>query len=145
VKAPEHGASVENRQQRAVSVQEKPAVGLEHVNKARGNSRSKGKLGAKKVSGCEATDKGSVQGIRGIDEPGIDVLAHSGQDDTKEPAFTASGVGLEKQKVVLFAFDGTFGARSSIEVYLPEVAGSRDEGMQAVVLLRIGVEHAAIG
>ena len=52
---------------------------------------------------------------------------------------------MEKQKVVFFAFYGAFGARASIEVCLPEVAGSRDESVQPVVALGIGVEDAAIG
>ena len=102
-------------------------------------------LGEKKGIGCETTVKGSVQAVGGIDEPGIDVLAHGGQDEAKEPAFTASGAGLEKQKVVFFAFDRAFGAGASIEVCLPEVAFSGDESMQTVVLLGIGVEDAAIG
>ena len=92
-----------------------------------------------------APDSDSVQAVWGIDEPGIDVLAHGGQDDAKEPAVTASSAGLEKQKVVLFALDRAFGAGAGIEMSLPEVAGSGDEGVQPVVLLGIGVDDAAIG
>ena len=105
---------------------------------------ARGLLGAEKVTGCGASVNGSVQAVRSIDEPGVDVLAHRGQDDAKEPAVTASGARLEEHKVVLFAFDRSFGTGARIQVTLPEQAVSRDEGMQAVVLFRIGEEDAAI-
>jgi len=80
-----------------------------------------------------------------MDKLGIDVLAHSGQEDTKEPAVAASGACLEKQKVILFAFDRAFGARACILVYLPESAVSGDEGVQAIVLLGISIDDTAVG
>ncbi len=80
-----------------------------------------------------------------MDEPGVDVLAHSGQDDAKEPAVTASGARLEEEEVVLLALDRAFGTRACILVALPVCASSGDEGMQAIVLLGIGVDDTTIG
>ena len=97
------------------------------------------------ITSCRVAAAGSVKPLGGVDQPGIDVLAQSSQYKPEEPAVTASGAGLEKQKVVLFALDRAFGAGAGIEVCLPEVAFSRNEGVQPIVLLGIGVDHAAIG
>ena len=80
-----------------------------------------------------------------MNEPGVDVLAHCGQDDTKEPAVATSSARLKQKKVILFAFDRAFGARACILVYLPEGAVSGDESVQAIVLLGIGIDDAAVG
>ena len=102
-------------------------------------------LGVEKAVGCGAVVAGSIETMRYIDEPGIDVLAHSSQHDAEEPSVTAGGTRLEEREVVLFALDGTFGAGACILVGLPERAISGDEGVQAVVLVGIGVDDAAIG
>jgi hypothetical protein len=36
-----------------------------------------------------------VKAMSGVNQPGVDVLAHSGQDEPKEPTFTASSARLE--------------------------------------------------
>ena len=79
-----------------------------------------------------------------MDEPGINVLAHSSQYDAKEPTVATSGARLEEEEVVLFALDRAFGAGAHVLVALPESAFSGDEGVQAIVLLGIGVDDAAI-
>ena len=47
-------------------------------------------------------------------------------------------------EVTLFALDGTLGARTSIHMALPKVTIPGDEGMQAIILLGIGVNDAAV-
>ena len=86
-----------------------------------------------------------VQSMGGVGQPGIDMLAHGGQHQAKEPAIPASGLGLEQVEVVLFTFDGAFGAGAGIAVTVPEVTVSRDEGMEAIVFLGIGVDDPPIG
>ena len=83
--------------------------------------------------------------IGGIDAPGINVLAHRGEHGAEKPTVSASGTGLKEHKVVLFAFDGAFGAGARIFVTLPERTVPGDEGMQAIVLLGVSVDDAAIG
>ena len=73
------------------------------------------------------------------------MLAHGSQHDAEEPSVAASGTCLEEQEVALFALDGTFGAGACILVRLPEGAVSGDESVQAVVLLGIGIDDAAVG
>jgi hypothetical protein len=87
----------------------------------------------------------SVQAIGGMDQPGIDVLAHGSQHEAEEPAVTASGAGLEQAEVILFAFDGALGTGAGILVALPEVTIPGDEGMESVVLLGIGVDDPPVG
>ena len=72
------------------------------------------------------------------------MLTHSGQDQAKEPAFSASGLGQQEVKVVLFAFDRAFGTRAGITVALPEVTISGDQGMKPIVLLGIGVNDPSV-
>ena len=72
------------------------------------------------------------------------MLAYGSQHDAEEPPVAASGTRLEEQEVVLFALDGTFGARACILVNLPEGTVSGDEGVEAIVLLGIGVEDTTI-
>ena len=50
-----------------------------------------------------------------MDEPGINVLAHSSQHEAEEPAVTASSARLEQVKVVLLAFDGALGTRADYD------------------------------
>ena len=85
-----------------------------------------------------------LSAVGSMDEPGIDVLAHSGQHDAKEPPVTSSGARLREKEVTLFAFDRAFGTGACILVALPESTLSGDEGVQAVVLLGIGIDDAAI-
>ena len=80
-----------------------------------------------------------------MDSPGIDVLAHGSEHDAKEPAVTSSGACLEEGEVTLFALDRAFGTGTSILVALPERGISGDESVQAIVLLGIGIDDAAIG
>jgi hypothetical protein len=43
----------------------------------------------------------SVQAVGGVDEPGIDVLAHSSQYQAEEPTVTASGARLKVEDGLL--------------------------------------------
>jgi hypothetical protein len=52
---------------------------------------------------------------------------------------------LQETEVILLALDGALSTRSCVFVRLPQVAISRNECVQAIVLLRIGVDDAAIG
>ena len=72
------------------------------------------------------------------------MLAHSSEHDAKEPAVTSSGTCLEEEEVSFFALDRAFSTGTSILVALPERAISGDEGVQAVVLLGIGIDDAAV-
>ena len=51
---------------------------------------------------------------------------------------------MQKTEVVLLALDGALGTRAGVLVRLPKVTISRDEGVQAIVLLWVGVDDAAI-
>ena len=57
---------------------------------------------------------------RSVRRPGIEVLAHGGQDRTKEPALTAGEASVVETKVELFAFDGPFGTRAMVSMEFPE-------------------------
>ena len=79
---------------------------------------------------CQAAVNGSVRKVvSGIDAPSINVLTHSSEHDTEKPTVPAGGTGQQEHKVVLFAFDGAFGAGASILVTLPERTVPGDEGM----------------
>ncbi len=73
------------------------------------------------------------------------MLTHSSQHQAKEPTATTSGASLQETEVILLALDGALGARAGVFMRLPKVAISRNECVQAIVLLRIGVDDAAIG
>jgi hypothetical protein len=73
------------------------------------------------------------------------MLTHSGEHHAEEPTITASGARLEQTTVVLLALDGTLGTGTTLGVTLPEITIPGDKGVQAIVLLRIGVDNAAIG
>ena len=51
---------------------------------------------------------------------------------------------MEESEVTLLALDGAFSTRAGILVRVPKVAISGDEGVQAIVLLWVGVDDAAI-
>jgi hypothetical protein len=51
---------------------------------------------------------------------------------------------LEQVKIVLFAFNGAFGARTGITVALPEGSIAGEEGVEAVVFMRVGIDDPAI-
>jgi hypothetical protein len=51
---------------------------------------------------------------------------------------------LEESEVTLLALDGAFSTGAGVLMRLPKVAISRDEGVQAIVLLWVGVDDAAI-
>ena len=87
----------------------------------------------------------SVETVGGVDQPGSDVLTHSGQHDTKEPAVAACGARTEQLKVTFLALDRTLSTGATLGVKLPQVTIPRDEGVQAVVVLRIGVDDATVG
>ena len=89
--------------------------------------------------------RGSVEPVGGVDQPSVNVLAHSSQHQAEEPSVTASSASMEKVKVILLALDGAFGAGAGILVTLPEVAISGDDGMETVVFLGIGVDDTTIG
>ena len=72
------------------------------------------------------------------------MLTHSSQHQAKEPPVTASGAGLQESEVTLLALDGALSTRAGVLMRLPKVTISRDEGVQAIVLLRVGVDDAAI-
>ena len=91
-----------------------------------------------------AVDAGS-KSAKGSEEPSIDMLAHGGESKAEEPAVAASGTSLKQVKVVLFTLDRAFSRGTGVGVKLPEVAVSRDAGVQAVILLGIGVDDAAVG
>jgi hypothetical protein len=73
------------------------------------------------------------------------VLTHSREHDAEEPAVAASGVSLKEMEIVLLAFDGAFGTGAGVFVEVPEVAVSGDERVEAIVLLGVGVDDAAVG
>jgi hypothetical protein len=52
---------------------------------------------------------------------------------------------LEESEVILLALDGAFSTRAGVLMRLPKVAVSRDEGVQAIVLLWVGVDDATVG
>jgi hypothetical protein len=83
--------------------------------------------------------------VGGVDQPGNDVLAHGSQQDAEEPAIATGSAGLKQAEVNLLAFDGALGTGAAFGVTLPEVTISGDESMQAIVLLRIGVDNPAVG
>ena len=80
-----------------------------------------------------------------MDEPGVDVLAHGGQHEPEEPAITTSGAGLEQVEVILLPLDRAFSAGAGILMALPKVTIPGYEGMEAVVLLEVGIDDPAIG
>ena len=80
----------------------------------------------------------------GVSEPGINVLAASGQDQAKEPTLPTRGLDLQQVEVILLAFDRTFGTGTSITMGLEEVTVSRDKGMETIVFFGIGVNDATI-
>ncbi len=80
-----------------------------------------------------------------MDQPGIDMLAHSGQHKPEEPTVATGGAGVEQVEIMLLALDGTLGTGTSILMALPEVTIPGDEGMQAVVFLGIGINDPTVG
>ena len=82
--------------------------------------------------------------LGGVNQPSVDVLTHRGEHHTEEPAVTTSGADDAQAEVVLLALDRTLGTRAALGVALPEVAISGDKGVQAKVLLRIGVDDPTI-
>ena len=80
-----------------------------------------------------------------MSKPSANVLAHGGEHDPEEPAIAASGAGLKEMEIVLLAFDRAFGTGAGVFVEVPEVAISGDESVEAIFLLGIGVEDAAVG
>lgn len=68
-----------------------------------------------------------------MDQPSVNVLAHSGQDQAEKLTLPASGASLEQVEVVLLALDGVFGAGTGILVALPESTFPGDEGVQPIV------------
>ena len=94
--------------------------------------------------GCRSAVEGSIEWVGGVNQPSDDVLAHSGEHHAEEPAVAASGASLEQGTVELLALDGTLGTGTTLCVTLPEIAVPGDQGMQAIVLLRIGIDDAAI-
>lgn len=73
------------------------------------------------------------------------MLSHGRQNDPEEPTVSASGLGLEQVKIVLFTFDRAFSTGAGIAVTLPEIAVSGDQGMEAVVVLGIGIDDPTVG
>ena len=61
-----------------------------------------------------------------MNQPSVDMLTHSGEHHTEEPAVTTSSAGVKQAAVVLFAFDGTFSTGASVGVKLPKVTVSGD-------------------
>ena len=57
-----------------------------------------------------------------VRRPGVEVLAHGGEHDAKEPALTARDASVVEAEVELLAFDGTFGTRATVGVEFPERA-----------------------
>ena len=88
--------------------------------------------------------RGSVETLGGVNQPSVDVLTHCGEHHTEEPAVTTSSAGETQAEVVLLALDRTFGTRAALGVAAPEVAIPGDKGVQAKVLLRIGVDDPSI-
>ncbi len=89
--------------------------------------------------------RGLVRPLGAVSDPGVDVLAHCGEHHAEEPAVAAGGVRLQEVEVVLLAFDRAFGAGAGVLMALPEVAVSGDQGMEAIVLLGVGVDDATVG
>ena len=85
-----------------------------------------------------------METLGGVNQPSVDVLTHSSEHHTEEPAVTTSGASLEQAAVVLLALDRTLGTRAALGVALPKVAIPGDKGVQAKVLLGIGVDDPAI-
>jgi len=83
--------------------------------------------------------------MRNVSQPGINVVTHNSQHHAKEPPVTASGAGLQESEVTLLALDGALSTRASVLMRLPKMAVSRDEGVQAIVLLWVGVDDASVG
>ena len=52
---------------------------------------------------------------------------------------------MKQRKVELLTLDGTLSARALVLMAIPKVTIPGNEGVQAVVLLRIGVDDATIG
>ena len=98
----------------------------------------------KRFINCWGPASSSVQAVSGVDQPGIDVLAHRGQHEPEKPAVPASGAGLEEEEVILLAFDRAFGAGAGVLMTLPKVAVPGDEGMESEVLFGIGVDDSAV-
>ncbi len=94
--------------------------------------------------GCQGPNLGLGEPVGGVDQPSINVLTHSGQDQAEEPTIAASGLGLEQVAVIFLALDGAFGARASIEVALPEDTIPGNEGVEAVVFFGVGINDPAI-
>ena len=80
-----------------------------------------------------------------MSKPSANVLAHGSEDDTEEPAVAASGAGFEEMEIVLLTLDGAFGTGAGVFVKVPEVAISGNQGVEAIVLLGVGVDDAAVG
>ena len=78
-------------------------------------------------------------------QPSVDVLAHGGQDETKEPPVTASGFGCKQVEVVLLALDRTFGTGTGILMAMPQDRVSGNEGVEAVIFFGVGVDDPAVG
>ena len=79
-----------------------------------------------------------------MNKPGVNVLTHRGKDDPKKPPIPTSGFGPQQIKVVLLAFDRTFGTGTSVTMGLEEVAIPGDKGVEPIVLFGIGVNDATI-
>jgi hypothetical protein len=73
------------------------------------------------------------------------MLTHSSEHQAKEPTVATSGACLQEREIKLLALDGALGTRASVLMRLPKVAISRDEGVKAIVFLRVGVDDASVG
>ena len=96
------------------------------------------------VTGCASAAGGSVERLGGVNQPSVDVLTHRGEHHTEEPTVTTSSPGKAQAEVVLLALDGTLSTRAAFGVAPPEIAIPGDKGVQAKVLLRIGVDDATV-
>ena len=97
-----------------------------------------------KYFGCRVAARSLVQPIGGVNQPGIDVLTHSGQHEPEEPTVSASGADLQETAVKFLALDRALSTRASILVAQPQVAISGDDGMEAIVFLGIGVDDPTV-
>lgn len=72
------------------------------------------------------------------------MLTHRGEERAKEPALPPGGASVGQAEIVFFTFDRAFGAGAGVLMQLPERGVSGDEGVPAIVVLRIGIDDAAI-
>ncbi len=84
--------------------------------------------------------------VRGsVARPGVEVLAHSSQHHTKEPALTASEASLVETEVEFLAFDGAFGTRAMVGMEFPERGAAPQASEQAIVVARVGIDGPPVG